>query len=59
MKQNITKRRKKKLPKKIKNLVKKKQPPNIVRYHNCKNINNEVFINDLNECFTENTVFKF
>ena len=57
MKQNITKRRKKKLPKKIKNLVKKKQPPNIVRYHNCKNINNEVFINDLNECFTENTEF--
>ena len=46
---------KRSLPKTIKNLVKKKQPPNVVRYHNCENINNEV--NDLNECFTENTEF--
>ena len=45
------------LPKGVKRSCQRKQPPNIVGYHNCKNINNEVFINDLNECFTENTEF--
>ena len=35
----------------------KKRPPNIVRYCNYNNFNNKVFINDLNEYFTENTEF--
>ena len=35
----------------------KKQQPNIARYHNCKNFNNEFFINDLNVYFTENTEY--
>ena len=34
-----------------------KRPPNIVRYRNYKNFNNEVVINDFNEYFTENTEF--
>ena len=35
----------------------KKRPPNIVRYRNYKNFNNEVFINDLNWYFTEKAEF--
>ena len=35
----------------------KKRPPNIVRYRNYENSNNEVFINDLNEYFTEKAEF--
>ena len=35
----------------------KKRPRNIVRYLNYKNFNNEVFINNLSEYFTENTEF--
>ena len=31
----------------------KKRPPNIVRYRNYKNSNNDVFLNDLNEYFIE------
>ena len=37
----------------------KKQSSNIVRYRNYKNINNEVFINDLNGYFNEKAVSKF
>ena len=39
------------------NVFCKKRPPNIVRYCNYNNFNNKVFINDLNEYFTENTEF--
>ena len=35
----------------------KKQMPNIIRYRNYKKFNNEVFINDLEEQFSENNEF--
>ena len=35
----------------------KKRPPNIVRYRNYKSFINEVFINNFNEYFIENTEF--
>ena len=35
----------------------KRQPPNIVTYRNYKNFNDEVFVNDLNNYFTEKAEF--
>ena len=46
-----------KMPLSVMKVFYKKQMPNIIRYRNYKKFNNEVFINDLEEQFSENNEF--